>query len=812
MNSRNILLLFFLFSISLLFSQSLVINEVSQGSSGNKEYVEFLVIPGAGPYNCSDYCLDLRGWIFDDNNGYFSGPGSGNGIAKGALRFAQSSFWSCIPIGTLIVIYNDVDKNPTLPTNDLNNSDNNFKLVIPVSSDLFEYQIEKPNPTSMSYPDQSTDWLSGGGSKWDPLGMSNSNDSFQTYAPSDNSKPAHGVSWGNNNINNIIYFSGEASDKVFYFSNNVSNNPNDQKNWTSASCLTNGTQTPGTPNNSKNGAYIKSLTDPLKAVLVSTSPSNVSSPSNSDCCNGSAIVNASGSVPGYTYEWYEKPTNTPINIPNDSQKAIGLCKGDYYCVIKSSINCIDTVLFSIAVDPTNQKSPTFDPIGPFCAGATISDLPKTSTNGITGSWSPIVIDNTQNKTYTFTPDANQCANSTALVIDINPIPIISIKEKPTICLGESTTLTTQVDLIGGSYLWTPTDKTDPEITINPSSTASYSVIYTLNGCKSNQADVVVTVNPSVSPEFDSKGPFCENAFLPQVLLPELSKNGISGTWNPAMLSTENPGITIYTFTPNPGQCSSVYPMSVEVYSSPTIDAGNDVIVCSGSQVKLIATGGLTYSWTGGIKNNVSFTPAKTEKYYVFGQDAKNCEAEDSVSVIVVEQPKADFSSDVVTGYAPLTVNFTNSSLNTTNNIWNFGDGKNINSLNLSGVSNVYSNPGSYTVWLYAKNSPCIDSTSKTIIVLEFPKVVIKIPNVFSPNADGSNDEWFITNENLTDLDVIILNRWGNEVSKIETLNGTWNGKTTDGSDAKEGVYFFKYQAKGIDSKDYNGQGFISLIR
>jgi gliding motility-associated-like protein len=91
-------------------------------------------------------------------------------------------------------------------------------------------------------------------------------------------------------------------------------------------------------------------------------------------------------------------------------------------------------------------------------------------------------------------------------------------------------------------------------------------------------------------------------------------------------------------------------------------------------------------------------------------------------------------------------------------------------------------------------------------------VVIKIPNVFSPNADGSNDEWFITNENLTDLDVIILNRWGNEVSKIETLNGAWNGKTTDGSDAKEGVYFFKYQAKGIDSKDYNGQGFISLIR
>ncbi|MFY7945233.1 MAG: hypothetical protein ACOVNZ_11650, partial [Crocinitomicaceae bacterium] len=58
-----------------LFSQSLIINEVSQGPTGSKEYVEFLVVPGSGPYQCSNYCIDLRGWIIDDNNGYFSGGG-----------------------------------------------------------------------------------------------------------------------------------------------------------------------------------------------------------------------------------------------------------------------------------------------------------------------------------------------------------------------------------------------------------------------------------------------------------------------------------------------------------------------------------------------------------------------------------------------------------------------------------------------------------------------------------------------------------------------------------------------------------------
>jgi len=65
--------LFFSIFSNFLISQQLIINEVSQGASGNKEYVEILVIPGTTPYSCTNYCIDIRGWIFDDNNGYFSG-------------------------------------------------------------------------------------------------------------------------------------------------------------------------------------------------------------------------------------------------------------------------------------------------------------------------------------------------------------------------------------------------------------------------------------------------------------------------------------------------------------------------------------------------------------------------------------------------------------------------------------------------------------------------------------------------------------------------------------------------------------------
>jgi hypothetical protein len=45
-------------------------------------------------------------------------------------------------------------------------------------------------------------------------------------------------------------------------------------------------------------------------------------------------------------------------------------------------------------------------------------LPTTSTNGITGTWSPATVDNTASGTYTFTPDANQCASSTTMDITV----------------------------------------------------------------------------------------------------------------------------------------------------------------------------------------------------------------------------------------------------------------------------------------------------------------------------------------------------------------------------------------------------------
>lgn len=232
----------FFFTLSTLFAQNLIVNEVSQGPTGSKEYVEFLVIPGTGPYQCSDYCLDLRGWIIDDNNGYFTGGGgSGLGIANGAVRFSNDSFWQCIPVGTLILVYNDQDLNTAVPGIDNSIADGNCRLVLPISSTLFENQTVSPTTANATYP--TTGWSPGG--LWGPISMANGGDSFQIYNVSNLTTPVHGVSWVNNNINNIIYFSTSATNSVYFFANSVDNNPSSQANWVAGTCSAPDNQTPG---------------------------------------------------------------------------------------------------------------------------------------------------------------------------------------------------------------------------------------------------------------------------------------------------------------------------------------------------------------------------------------------------------------------------------------------------------------------------------------------------------------------------------------------------------------------------------------
>ena len=249
MNSAYVRLLVLLFLSFGSNAQQLFINEVSQGTSGAKEYVEFVVV-GNATCQTPVPTIDLRGVVIDDNNGLFA-TGTGTGIASGAVRFANNVFWSAIPQGTLIVVYNNSDINPLLPPNDASMSDNNCRLVLPANSSLLEGQSISPTTSVTTYP-ATASWVAGSGS-WSQLGMANSNDSFQIRSSNTATTATHAVSWGNNTLNNQIYFS-TIGGGVFSMMNTTNNLPALQANWTVGSV-----ETPGAANNTANAAWISSM-------------------------------------------------------------------------------------------------------------------------------------------------------------------------------------------------------------------------------------------------------------------------------------------------------------------------------------------------------------------------------------------------------------------------------------------------------------------------------------------------------------------------------------------------------------------------
>ena len=249
-----------------------------------------------------------------------------------------------------------------------------------------------------------------------------------------------------------------------------------------------------------------------------------------------------------------------------------------------------------------------------------------------------------------------------------------------------------------------------------------------------------------------------------------------------------------------------------------------ILDCGSGTVKIFpiitnVSPGFTYTWITngaitGEAHSATLTTSAPGSYKILTTNTINgCSSSGEVSVISGTLDGA-FETDLLSGYAPLHVNFTNtsaSSLNDTgiNAYWNFGNGTTSTS---DTASVVYSLPGTYTVTLFVNKGSCLDTVVKYIDV-EIPSVII-VPNVFTPNGDGANDLFFLKASNLDEITILIYDRWGHKVYDLTSHSGNiaWDGKTPAGKDAAEGTYFYFIKAMGKDGQLYDKKGTISLYR
>ena len=296
-----------------------------------------------------------------------------------------------------------------------------------------------------------------------------------------------------------------------------------------------------------------------------------------------------------------------------------------YTFTPSGNQCGIPLTINVTVNPKQTPVFSFGTSLPICAGGSVPALPATSTNAISGTWSPSIVDNQNSKVYTFTPSAGQCANSTTFSVTVNPniTPTFDFGTSLTICAGNSVPAlpTTSNNAITGS--WNPS-------TIDNQNSATYTFTPTAGQCATTTT-FNVTVKPNVTPVF-SFGPsstICAGAGVPS--LPATSDNGITGTWNPATVDNQNSGV--YTFTPSAGLCAPPVTFSVTVTANitPTFSFGTSLTICVGGAVPSLpnaSTNGITGSWNPAIVDN------QNSGTYSFTPDAGQCALATSFTVTV----------------------------------------------------------------------------------------------------------------------------------------------------------------------------------
>ena len=118
----------------------------------------------------------------------------------------------------------------------------------------------------------------------------------------------------------------------------------------------------------------------------------------------------------------------------------------------------------------------------------------------------------------------------------------------------------------------------------------------------------------------------------------------------------------------------------------------------------------------------------------------------------------------------------------------------------------FSEPGSYRVVGKVNNEYCTcDSMEKIINISES---YLRVPNVFTPNGDGKNDEFRVAYRSIKEFHCWVYNRWGKLVYDWTDPEKGWDG-TINGRPAAEGAYFYVIRALGTDAP--KNAGYMSKI-
>lgn len=194
----------------------------------------------------------------------------------------------------------------------------------------------------------------------------------------------------------------------------------------------------------------------------------------------------------------------------------------------------------------------------------------------------------------------------------------------------------------------------------------------------------------------------------------------------------------------------------------------------------------------------------TGTYYIKGRSSSGCFLVRPVRVIIIPVPPLIFTR-VLQAVFPATVDITTAFMRTEGITYSYW-------LNSNATATIpdaarLGRKGTYYIKSVTVEG-CVSITPAPVDII-IPDYVI--PNMFTPNGDGVNDQLTVLINNAVQVkDFKIFNRWGEVVYLTTDINNYWTG-FRDTSEVPVGVYYWVVDGI-LNSKRYLRSGYVTLVR
>jgi gliding motility-associated-like protein len=252
---------------------------------------------------------------------------------------------------------------------------------------------------------------------------------------------------------------------------------------------------------------------------------------------------------------------------------------------------------------------------------------------------------------------------------------------------------------------------------------------------------------------------------------------------------------VITLEKTPGCMQYVFIDSLNIEPKSITNLGNDTMLCQGQTINL--NGGLatSYLWSNG-STNTSISVSTSGTYWVQATNGQ-CSATDSIVISINQYPATNLGNDTALCQGQ-TVALNGGAA--TSYLWSNGSTAASISVSTSG-----------TYWVQSSNGQCDNSDTLSVLISNC-EIEIELPNVFTPNNDGVNDNFIPSKyKGISKANLIIYNRWGEKLFYTDNLILGWNGSYKD-NNCSDGTYFWIVQYTTIMNESKELKGVLTLIK